>query len=421
MNALLKNSACLLSANVIAQAIGLVVYPILTRFYSPADFGLLNLFLSISSVLIIFSTAEYQNAIVLPKNDEQAKNIFQWGILLILIFSGVLLLSCCFSSSIAACFHTPDLQPWWKWLCLFVAGSGIWNLLNNWLIRKRDFRAIGVYQVSQSLIGAAVKIVFGLLGFLHGGLIVASIVALLAALLLCCFVWKSSIRSLFVGSPVNWRQMKAEAIIYKNFPYYSLPRSLMNSVSGNLPAFVLSPVFGLTELGYFSMATTLALRPIQMITQSFYQVLYQQVTAAVNAGQTVLQLVRQYIRWSIVIVIPCLAILWWILPVLTSWLLGDEWLPTAYYIRIMLPWLAMVVISPALGFIPDIFMQQRKATIIEVVYLVLRIFALSVGVWMHSFKIAVVAYSVVGVVILTYQLCWYIYLLHHYEQNITMP
>ncbi|MGN1239473.1 MAG: oligosaccharide flippase family protein, partial [Paludibacteraceae bacterium] len=63
---LVRNSAKLLSANVIAQAIGLLVYPILTRLYSPEDFGLLNLFLSIGGVLVLLSTAEYQYAIVLP-------------------------------------------------------------------------------------------------------------------------------------------------------------------------------------------------------------------------------------------------------------------------------------------------------------------------------------------------------------------
>lgn len=53
-----KNSAQLLSANVVAQAIGLLVYPILTRLYSPDDFGLFNLFLSIGGILVLCSTAE---------------------------------------------------------------------------------------------------------------------------------------------------------------------------------------------------------------------------------------------------------------------------------------------------------------------------------------------------------------------------
>ena len=63
----IRNFAKLLSANVVAQAIGLLVYPILTRLYAPDDFGLLNLFLSIGGVLVILATAEYQYAIVLTK------------------------------------------------------------------------------------------------------------------------------------------------------------------------------------------------------------------------------------------------------------------------------------------------------------------------------------------------------------------
>lgn len=70
-----RNFSKLLSANVVAQVIGLVVYPILTRMYAPEDFGLLNLFLSIGGVLTILATAEYYNAIVLPKKNRKA---FLW-------------------------------------------------------------------------------------------------------------------------------------------------------------------------------------------------------------------------------------------------------------------------------------------------------------------------------------------------------
>ena len=59
-----RNVAKLLSANVVAQVIGLLVYPILTRMYTPEDFGLMNLFVSIGSVLVILATAEYYYAIV---------------------------------------------------------------------------------------------------------------------------------------------------------------------------------------------------------------------------------------------------------------------------------------------------------------------------------------------------------------------
>ena len=63
-----KNSAILLMANVISQLLGIVFYPILTRIYSPDDFGLLNLFGSIAGILTLCSTAEYQYSIMLPKS-----------------------------------------------------------------------------------------------------------------------------------------------------------------------------------------------------------------------------------------------------------------------------------------------------------------------------------------------------------------
>ena len=71
----IKNFSKLLSANIIAQIIGLIVYPILTRIYSPEDFGILNLFLSISGVLVILSTAEYYNEI---KNTQDAHGVMKF-------------------------------------------------------------------------------------------------------------------------------------------------------------------------------------------------------------------------------------------------------------------------------------------------------------------------------------------------------
>ena len=69
----LRNTGRLFSANVIAQAIGLIIYPLLTRLYSTSDFGLLNLFVSLSGVLVIAGTLEWHNGIVLPKSGKEAR------------------------------------------------------------------------------------------------------------------------------------------------------------------------------------------------------------------------------------------------------------------------------------------------------------------------------------------------------------
>ena len=139
---LVRNSAKLLTANVVAQAIGLLVYPILTRLYTPEDFGLLNLFLSIGGVLVLLSTAEYQYAIVLPKKDEDARGLVHICGFLLLITTGIVLLSVPFSKPIAHLFNTPELANWYWLMPLFVLAMGLWNILNYWYIRRKAYSRI---------------------------------------------------------------------------------------------------------------------------------------------------------------------------------------------------------------------------------------------------------------------------------------
>jgi lipopolysaccharide exporter len=71
----IANVLKLVSGSVTAQIMGILLVPLLTRIYSPEDLGIFQLFLSISSILIIFSTFSYQFAIMLPKTEEDSANV----------------------------------------------------------------------------------------------------------------------------------------------------------------------------------------------------------------------------------------------------------------------------------------------------------------------------------------------------------
>jgi O-antigen/teichoic acid export membrane protein len=67
-----RNFLTLFTGASISQAIGLLVYPVLTRQYQPADFGTFALFLYITNILSIIATGKYELAIILPKKDKEA-------------------------------------------------------------------------------------------------------------------------------------------------------------------------------------------------------------------------------------------------------------------------------------------------------------------------------------------------------------
>lgn len=411
-----RNFAKLLSANVVAQVIGLVVYPILTRIYTPEDFGLLNLFLSIGGVLVILSTAEYYYAIVLPKEDKEAVGVLGVCLTILTIVTSLTILSVFFSDQIAYLFKTPKLVAYYWMMPILVFVLGAWNILNYWYIRDKKFDRISGYQLSQSLLSASTKIGFGIAGFLHGGMIMATVIAPFVSLVISVIIsFRKKMNSLFcVPSDYMWRMAKK----YRNFPIYSLPRSLVNMVAGQLPVLLLTPVFGSKEVGFWSMALMLGFIPVSVITKSLYQVLYQYVTDKVNNHQSVGKYMRNFTIYVIAIGVPVFIVLYWMLPALTECFLGGGWESTGLYIRWMLPWLLCSFLTSSTGFLSDVFSQQKVAFVFEVLTAVCRTIGVVTGLILKDFSVSVAGYALGSALAVLAQYVWLMTLVKKYDYQI---
>lgn len=413
----MRNFTKLLSANVLAQVIGLVVYPILTRMYAPDDFGLLNLFLSIGGVLVILATAEYQYAIVLPKEDEKARAVVHVGLKVLAGVVALTAVSVAFSVPIARVFKSPDLARYYWLMPIMVLVLGLWNLLNYWYIRREAYTRISGYQMSQSVLGAGSKMGLGACGFLRGGLIVSMVAAPLISLIISVsLAWKKHIRPLLGG--VDKAICREVARTYKNFPVYSLPRSFVNMLAGQLPVLLLTPAFGAREVGFWSMAILLGFSPISMLTRAMYQSLYQTITVRVNGNVAIGGTFRRFTMMTLAAVVPAFAVLYWFLPQLAQWFLGAEWDVTGEYIRWMLPWLCISLLTASTGFLADIFFKQRTGLLFEVLMAVLRTVGVVAGLLADSFAVAVAGYSIGSAVAVLAQYVWLMTLVRRYDRTL---
>lgn len=410
-----KNSAKLLSSNFAAQAIGLLVYPVLTRLYSPDEFGLLNLFLSIAGVVMLFATAEYQYAIVLPKEEKKAVAVFQTAFGLSGIVTLICLLTVPFSAQIANLFNASDLSSWYFLLPIYVFLSAVWTLLNYWFTRHKMFGSIGNYQLSQGILNAGAKIGFGYGGLTNGGLLFSTILSPFFALLMSISFAYKKIKSLFV---VDKKECRLVAREYANFPKFSLPRAVVNNLSGNLPILLLTPFFGLAEIGFLGMALTLAFRPINMISSSLYQVFFQRTSECVNERKSIMPFLRKYLFRTISFVLPLFVVLFFFLPDLVGWILGEGWHQTGDYICIMLPWLAMSVLVAPICYLSDVFFQQKKGLLFEIALIVMRLLGIVIGIFYNDFYLAIIGFCIGSAIVIFFQLVWYLSLVRDYEKSI---
>ena len=412
-----RNFTKLLSANVVAQVIGLVVYPILTRIYAPEDFGLLNLFLSIGNILVVLAIADYYYAIVLPKEEKYAVALTHISLLLLGITTILVALSVFFSSPISMLFKSPKLADYYYLMPFYVLSIGMWNVLNYWYIRTKSFGKISTYQVSQSVLSASGKIGFGYVGVLQGGMIYSIVIAPIVSLVssICFSARKKLLTPL---RNISLQEMWECGKEYKNFPLFVLPRSFINVLAGQLPVLLLTPFFGAKYVGLLSMAVLLAYMPIGTISRAIYQVLYQNTTERVHASERIGNVFRRFVVYSSALIIPIFVALYFVLPTITSWLLGEEWRVVGEYIRWMLPWLYISLLTGSTCYLSDVFMKQKMGLFFEILLALCRVIGLLMGILTRNFTVAIAAYSIGTAVAVLAQLLWLTTLVRRYDNSL---
>ena len=410
-----RNVGKLLSANIIAQALGLLVYPLLTRLYSPEDFGLLNLFTSIAGVLVILSTLEWYNAVVLPQKEKEACAVVHLCLGALTALTLLLALSIPFAAPIAGLFKAPELATYYWLLPIYVFLMGGWNVLNYWYIRNKQYGRISGYQVSQSVFSAGYKTGFAWLPF-PGGLMYAAVLSPLCSMLLSLkLAGKKVLQPLLAVDKEECKQMAEK---YANFPKYSTPRSLLNNIVGQLPVLVLTPLFGTRLVGFWGMALMLAFVPMSTISRALYQVFFQKTAEWVNAKQSIRPFYRKFSLYTVSVVIPFFVILGVFLPQITAWLLGAEWETVGEYIRWMLPWLAFSILNGSIGYLPDLFFKQKAGLLFEILLAVSRVIGVGLGIALNNFEVAIAGYAIGSAVVNGAQYFWFLSLVRKYEMTL---
>lgn len=414
---MVRNAGKLLSANVIAQAIGILVYPLLTRMYAPEDFALLSLFTSIAGVLVLVATAEYQYAIVLPKSDEHARALAHVCVLLLLAMTALICLSLPFAAPIAAMFKAPALATYWWMMPLSVLGLGLWNILNYWYIRRRAFTRASGYQITQSVFSASGKIGLGALGWLQGGMVVATVFAPLLSLLINgALAWRKYLSELLHPCRCDMRFVARE---YANFPKFNLPRALVNSVGLALPVWLLTPHFGLAEVGQLSLAMMAAFVPLNIIARACYQVLYQRVAELVQRRQSIARVLWRFSLWMTVAFLIGLTAVYIFVPQLVTFIFGAEWLEAADIIRALYPYIVLTPICGSVCFLSDVFAKQKTALWMETGYVAALALALLIGIHTNDFIRTVALFAWVRCAYLAAQLLWYVALSRNYNRTLS--
>lgn len=407
---MLKNGITLLSASTLSQLIAFIIYPIITRQYSPDELGVLSLFLSIVGIGTILASGKYELAIMVEKKKKDAAAAFDISFIINISLCLIsLLLILLFKPWMIETFHLESISFFMNYIPLLIFLSTLGFVVSYWFNRNKKFYLSARYNIVQSTVNSSLKVGFGALGFTQWGLIASSIIGQ-AVGVIAVFLKKSTIDQLFV---FNKLRMKKVAIKQANFPKYTLPHSFVNTLANNLPIMILAAYFNMTEVGLFSLGLTLGFKPISIFTASINQVFFQKTSQNTSNGINTYPILKSFCIKTFLLALPFFVLLYFILPFTVEWLFGAKWIKTAEYLQLMLPWFLMALLASSLCYMPAVVGKQRIALFVEIIYTICRISALLIGVWLKDIKLAVLLFSLVNTLFISGSLTWFLYLAKH--------
>lgn len=393
----LRSLAALLSAGVFSHAILLATMPLVARLYDPVDFGVLAVFISILTPLLVASSFRYDLAIPLPRSDKDSR------VLLLLALLMNFAVSVCVMLGVVACgkwiadiFRVPQLVSVLWILPVTLIGAGTYRSYRMWAVRRRDFKAVARTRITQAVAGSVVQIGFGLAGIGALGLAMGQLVGFSAGTMRLArgsWISRNELRSATL-----WRRMRILARRYDRFPKYDVLASLINSVSLFLPALLL-PVFFRPEVaGFYMLADRAMAAPLSLLSQSIGQLVYSRSPDAVRNNRIGYLTIRVLLGLSLTLSIPTLIIVFFGTEIFI-YAFGGNWAEAGVYASWLIIGIMIQQLYSSVSLVLLATNAQNLNLQIQVGQLLAKAGALYYGYYMGSAFVAIAVFSVTNALV----------------------
>lgn len=403
-NSFYKNIAIVASGNVTARLIGVLLTPIITRLYTPTDYGVFSVFISVIGITGSLATLRYAVTIPIAKDEKIADNLLKLCFLVTLSLSLIwVIIIAVFGKIISDHYQINQLNTYLWFIPIVFLSTGIYESLNNWAIRSKKYKLITRTNISKSVSSSSIKIGLGLLKIRPLGLFIGHIFDQGAGI-------TSLLSSLINEKPkffhaFSWTEIKQVAIRYKRFPLFQSWSQLLLALGAQLPILLLGLFYNAEVVGIFGLANSMISLPMNLLGQAVAQVYYGEISRiGINNSNEIYELTVSLIKRLFYIGIIPIILLALFGPWFFEIVFGDEWLEAGEYARILSVYIMFAFISAPLANVFNLYERMDLQLTLNIVRVILvgLIFATSYF-FKYSPKQTIMIYSSGMVIYYTFQ------------------
>ncbi|HDZ0113606.1 TPA: type 8 capsular polysaccharide synthesis protein Cap8K [Staphylococcus aureus] len=360
LNKFIGDSFLMILSSGIAQVILIITTPIITRLYSPAEFGEFTIFSNIAMILIPIINARYDLLIVNAKNDRSANILSQISFLISLLI--LLILIPIFAIS---AWLYPNFKLDFFFIIIMLFLVSLTNIFTNYLNKERKYKVLSLINVFRAGSMALLQIIFGLLSLGSLGLIIGFSLSYITGITLGYKTFKKHFNIVR-----NKEETKALFLENKNQLVYSTPSILLNSLSFSVVVFFIGILYTNTEVGIYGMAIRVLGIPVTIISLGLSKIFMQQANDYYiergNFRNLLLKFSSTLVIVSIILYVP----LYLFSEELVNILLGHSWVDAITVIKIVIPLFVIRLIVSTVSLSVIVLQKQQLELILQALFLI---------------------------------------------------
>jgi len=393
-NRFARNVSLIAGGTVAGQVMLVLASPLLTRLYSPEDFGLLAIYASLLAIIGVIASLRYQLAIPLPESDEEAAHVV---ILSLLVVLGITLLTTLvvvfFRDPIANAANTPALTNYLWLLPVGLLMMGSYQVFNYWAIRTKTFPAIARTKLTQALSMVGVQLggyLFGPLALLMGHVAGQAAGTTSLGILAIKKRWAVFRRVHLIG-------IIHAAIKYRHFPLYSTWGGVFNTTGRQLPPLLFAVLFNSSAAGIYMLAHRVLTMPMTLVGRAIAQVFFSNAAEAHRKGQLAPLVAKIHEKLASIAMPPAL-ILVLAGPELFTIVFGSDWRQAGEFAQWMAVYIYFQFITSPLSQLVSVLEKQIQGTCFQAALMIMQLAGLSIGTVYGSLILSVALFSLGSVV-----------------------
>ncbi|OMP66629.1 lipopolysaccharide biosynthesis protein [Domibacillus epiphyticus] len=342
--AFIGNVSILMLGTFVSQLIPIASAPILTRLYTPDEFGVLALFLSIGSILSVFANFKFDAAIMSAKNKKEEYLLKHLSLVTTLLFSILLLLvTILFHESIVNLVKLEDLNYYIFILPLFVLFVGLFQLYTYTANKEGKYKSIAYSKINKNLSMTLIQLIFGFFAKGSFGLIIGTLSGFLLGLL--NIVPRK--RVLENKHKYDFDTYKETIKAYKEFPLLSTGSAFIDKLSVEMPTIFLSNFYTSLQVGYFDLIRRTIAGPLSIISYSISQVYFKKVVEYRDSNQSPFNLTIKILIGLTATSSVVATLFFFQAENIFAFVFGEEWRTAGQYAKILVfSFLIRFIVSP---------------------------------------------------------------------------